>query len=95
MRVELCSGAALCEDELGLELRDRARVIEPALYFAIEFLVAALAAVVLMPVASRRARQLADARARLQAPISERQAVAERDALRPSMRSPRRGWSVA
>ena len=66
----------------GLELRDRARVIEPALYFAIGFLVAALAAVVLMPVASRRARRLADARARLQAPISERQAVAERDALR-------------
>jgi hypothetical protein len=57
-------------------------VIEPALYFAIGFLVAALAAVVLMPVASRRARRLADARARLQAPISERQAVAERDALR-------------
>jgi hypothetical protein len=57
-------------------------LIEPALYFAIGFLVAALAAVVLMPVASRRARRLADARARLQAPISERQAVAERDALR-------------
>ena len=57
-------------------------MIEPALYFAIGFLVAALAAVVLMPVASRRARRLADARARLQAPISERQAVAERDALR-------------
>jgi hypothetical protein len=57
-------------------------VIEPALYFAIGFLVASLAAVVLAPVASRRARRLADARARLQAPLSERQAIAERDALR-------------
>jgi hypothetical protein len=57
-------------------------VIEPALYFAIGFLVASLAAVVLTPVASRRARRLAEARARLQAPLSERQAVAERDALR-------------
>jgi hypothetical protein len=57
-------------------------VIEPALYFAIGFLVASLAAVVLTPVASRRARRLAEARARLLAPLSERQAVAERDALR-------------
>jgi hypothetical protein len=57
-------------------------VIEPALYFAIGFLVASLAAVVLAPVASRRARRLADARARLLAPLSERQAIAERDALR-------------
>jgi len=57
-------------------------VIEPALYFAIGFLVASLAAVVLTPVASRRARRLAEARARLQAPLSERQAVAEHDALR-------------
>jgi len=57
-------------------------VIEPALYFAIGFFVASLAAVVLTPVVSRRARRLAEARARLQAPISERQAIAERDALR-------------
>ncbi|MBV8442788.1 MAG: hypothetical protein JO312_19875, partial [Hyphomicrobiales bacterium] len=57
-------------------------MIEPALYFAIGFLVASLAAVVLTPVASRRARRLAEARARLQAPLSERQAVAEHDALR-------------
>ena len=57
-------------------------MIEPAIYFAIGFLVASLAAVVLTPVASRRARRLAEARARLQAPLSERQAIAERDALR-------------
>ncbi len=35
-----------------------------------------------MPVISRRATRLAEARARLQAPITEKQAIAERDALR-------------
>lgn len=57
-------------------------MIEQALYFAIGFLVAALAGVVWTPIVSRRATRLAEARARLQAPISERQAIAERDALR-------------
>jgi chromosome segregation ATPase len=66
----------------GLRAQGQGQVIEPAIYFAIGFLVASLAAVVLTPVASRRARRLAEARARLQAPLSERQAIAERDALR-------------
>lgn len=57
-------------------------MIEQAIYFAIGFLVAALAGVVWTPIVSRRATRLAEARARLQAPISERQAIAERDALR-------------
>jgi len=67
---------------LGLEPEDRARLIEQALYFAVGFLVASLAAVVWTPIVSRRARRLAEARARLQAPVSEKQAIAERDALR-------------
>ena len=57
-------------------------MIEQALYFAVGFLVASLAAVVWTPVVSRRARRLSEARARLQAPLSEKQAIAERDALR-------------
>ena len=55
---------------------------EQALFFAIGFLVASLAAVVAMPVISRRAMRLAERRARLQAPLTEKQAIAERDALR-------------
>src|SRR5271166_2322858 len=66
----------------GLEREDWAKLIEQAIYFAIGFLVAALAGVVWTPIVSRRATRLAEARARLQAPISERQAIAERDALR-------------
>jgi hypothetical protein len=57
-------------------------LIEQALYFAIGFLVASLAGVVWTPIISRRATRLAEARAKLLAPISERQAIAERDALR-------------
>src|SRR5208283_2693999 len=66
----------------GLEHEDKARLIEQALYFAIGFLAASLAGVVWTPIVSRRAKRLAEARARLQAPISERQAIADRDALR-------------
>jgi chromosome segregation ATPase len=57
-------------------------LIEQALFFAIGFLVASLAAVIAVPVISRRAMRLAEARARLRAPITEKQAIAERDALR-------------
>lgn len=57
-------------------------MIEQALLFAIGFLVASLAAVVAMPVMSRRAMRLARARAELNAPVTEKQAIAERDALR-------------
>jgi hypothetical protein len=60
----------------------RAVLIEQALYFAIGFLVAALAAVVGLPFVSRRATRLANVRARLQAPATEKEAIAERDALR-------------
>ena len=61
---------------------DRPSLIEQALFFAIGFLVASLAAVVAMPVMSRRAMRLARARAELNAPVTEKQAIAERDALR-------------
>ena len=57
-------------------------MIEQALYFAIGFLVAALAAVVAVSFVSRRAMRLADARARLRAPSAEQEAIANRDALR-------------
>ena len=60
----------------------RASVIEQALYFAIGFLVASLAAIAGLPVVSRRAMRLAQRRARLQAPTTETQAIADRDALR-------------
>src|SRR5271165_1033608 len=66
----------------GLEREDWAELIEQALYFAIGFLAASLAGVVWTPIVSRRAKRLAEARARLQAPLSERQAIADRDALR-------------
>ena len=57
-------------------------LIEQALFFAIGFLAALLLAVVALPVVSGRAMRLAEARARLQAPATEKQAAAERDALR-------------
>ena len=57
-------------------------MIEQALFFAIGFLAALLLAVVALPVVSGRAMRLAEARARLQAPATEKQAAAERDALR-------------
>ena len=60
----------------------RAKVIEQTLYFAIGFLAASLAAIAGLPVVSRRAMRLAQRRARLQAPTTETQAIAERDALR-------------
>lgn len=57
-------------------------LVESALYFAIGFFAASLLAIIAMPAVSRRAMRLANARARLQAPLSESQARAERDALR-------------
>ncbi len=57
-------------------------MVEQALYFAVGFLAACLIAVVGMPAISRRATRLAVARARLRAPSSEKQANADRDALR-------------
>jgi chromosome segregation ATPase len=57
-------------------------LIEQALFLAIGFLAAALAAVAAAPLVSRRAMRLAVARARLRAPVSEKQAIADADALR-------------
>ena len=57
-------------------------MIEQALFLAIGFLAAALAALAAAPLVSRRAMRLAVARARLRAPITEKQAIADADALR-------------
>lgn len=57
-------------------------MVEIALYFAVGFFAAALLTVLAIPALSRRAMRLATARARLQAPLSEAQARAERDMLR-------------
>ena len=57
-------------------------MIESAIFFLVGFLSAALLALLAIPAISRRAFRLAGARARLQSPLSETQARAERDALR-------------
>ncbi|MBV8473607.1 MAG: hypothetical protein JO107_17240 [Hyphomicrobiales bacterium] len=57
-------------------------MIEQAIFSCIGFFVAALLALAATPAITRRARRLAEARARLQAPLTEAQAIAERDALR-------------
>ena len=57
-------------------------MVESAIFFLIGFLTAAFFALLAAPAISRRARRLAEARARLQSPLSETQARAERDALR-------------
>jgi chromosome segregation ATPase len=57
-------------------------LIEQAIFTCIGFLVAALLALAATPAIARRARRLAEARARLQTPLTEAQAIAERDALR-------------
>jgi len=57
-------------------------LIEQAIFAAVGFLTAALLALAAAPAVGRRARRLAEARARLLAPLSEAQAVADRDALR-------------
>ena len=57
-------------------------MIEQAIFTAIGFLTAALLALAAAPAVAGRARRLAEARARLLAPLSEAQAIADRDALR-------------
>ncbi len=57
-------------------------LIEHALYFAIGFLTAALAACAAAPLMARRAMRLALGRARLSATVTEKQANAHADALR-------------
>ena len=58
------------------------KLIEQAIFAAVGFLTATLLALAAAPAVARRARRLAEARARLLAPLSEEQAVADRDALR-------------
>jgi chromosome segregation ATPase len=57
-------------------------LIEQAIFGCIGFLLAALLAVAAVPGITRRARRLAEARGRLLTPLTEAQAIAERDALR-------------
>lgn len=57
-------------------------MVESALFFVVGFLCATMLALLAAPAVSQRARRLANARARLQAPLSKSQARAERDALR-------------
>jgi chromosome segregation ATPase len=57
-------------------------LIEQAIFAAVGFLTATLLALATAPAVTSRARRLASARARLLAPLSEAQAVADRDALR-------------
>ena len=57
-------------------------MIEQAIFAAVGFLTATLLALAAAPAVARRARRLAEARARLLAPLSEAQAIADRDALR-------------
>jgi chromosome segregation ATPase len=57
-------------------------LIEQAIFAAVGFLAATLLALAAAPAVAQRARRLAEARARLLAPLSESQAIADRDALR-------------
>ena len=57
-------------------------MIEQAIFTAVGFLTATLLALAAAPAIARRARRLAEKRARLLAPLSEAQAIADRDALR-------------
>ena len=57
-------------------------MIEQAIFTAVGFLTATLLALAAAPAVARRARRLAESRARLLAPLSESQAIADRDALR-------------
>jgi chromosome segregation ATPase len=57
-------------------------LVEQALFFGIGFLAASLAAILVIPAFLRRAARLSEARLRLDAPLTEKQAAAERDAIR-------------
>jgi hypothetical protein len=57
-------------------------LVEQAMFFLMGFLVAGLIALLFLPVLAARARRLSEARARLMAPLSQQQALAERDQLR-------------
>lgn len=57
-------------------------LVEQAMFFLMGFLIAGLIALLFLPVLARRATRLSQARARLMAPLSQQQALAERDQLR-------------
>jgi hypothetical protein len=57
-------------------------LVEQAMFFLMGFLVAGLIALLFLPLLAARARRLSEARARLMAPLSQQQALAERDQLR-------------
>jgi len=57
-------------------------LIEQAIFAAVGFLTATLLALAAAPAVAHRARRLAESRARLLTPLSEAQAIADRDALR-------------
>jgi chromosome segregation ATPase len=57
-------------------------LIEPAMFFLAGLIVAGLAGLLILPAFGRRAMRLASARARLLAPLSMKDIVAERDLLR-------------
>jgi hypothetical protein len=57
-------------------------LIEPAMFFLAGLIVAGLAGLMILPAFGRRAMRLASARARLLAPLSMKDIVAERDLLR-------------
>lgn len=61
---------------------EETKLIEQAIFAAVGFLTATLLALAAAPAVAGRARRLAEARARLLAPLSEAQAIADRDALR-------------
>jgi len=58
------------------------KLVEQAMFFLAGLLVAGLAGVVALPAFARRASRLAQARARMLAPLSVKEAAAERDMLR-------------
>jgi chromosome segregation ATPase len=57
-------------------------LVEQAMFFGLGFLLAGLAALLVLPAFWRRALRLSAKRARLQAPLSEIEVIAERDQLR-------------
>ena len=78
----LCLTGAPCDIVAPPRAGNETKLIEQAIFTAVGFLTATLLALAAAPALARRARRLAEARARLLAPLSEAQAIADRDALR-------------
>jgi chromosome segregation ATPase len=73
---------APCDIAAPTRAGNETKLIEQAIFTAVGFLTATLLALAAAPAVAHRARRLAEARARLLAPLSETQAIADRDALR-------------